>query len=728
MASTYTDLGIELMATGENAGTWGTKTNNNLTLIEQLTGGVLQNLSIAGGAGTTALTVTDGDLAGTAQQRVIEFSGTISGNRIVTFPVLTENFYIIKNGTSGAHTVQLKAASGSGATVTFSTTEKGYKIIYLDGVATNTGVYDITSGLNVGDLTVNGDLDVDGNTTITTADNSDTLTLGSTDADADSGPNLRLYRNSGSPANDDIVGRIDFEGRNNNSQDVIYANMQSEIMSVADGSEDGQLQFGVMKGGTLRNALMLDRVETVFNENSVDIDFRVESNGNANMLFVDGGNDKVGIGTSTPSEALDVVGNANLTSSVNHPTLEIRSTITPTGSTVGGRLKLSLGSGSNSGSGNADTQAGDKLGSILFNGQGTDFSYQGASIEALVTTGDGNDVRANQGVAMTFGTKTVGGSGFTEKMRLSAEGNLGIGTSSPSRTLSVFASTPILALQNSTTGQSTSDGFQLQLAADDAYIWNYESGGHTIFGTNNTERMRILSDGKVGIGTTTPGFDLVVKDASGAATIRAENGADNKIVDLIADSTGGLLRTIGSYPLVLNTDQTERMRIAADGPVSIASSNVTQNAHLNVRQDSNGHAIRTYMSATVGSGALSSIKYIRAIPVVSSGTQLIIPFIAQNNINSKTYVHVRGMSCEANTRAPKAFECKFAVGHTSNLNNLAVLETLGTCTGASISSMNIVLAFNTDYTHSGDSGMFIELDYIAHHQDASINLSGIVMN
>jgi hypothetical protein len=142
MASTYTDLGLELMATGENAGTWGTKTNANLNLIEQLTGGVLA-VSIAGGAGTTALTIADGALTGTAQQRVIELTGSISGNRIVTFPLLTETFYFIKNSTSGAYTVQLKAVSGSGATVTFSATEKNWKVIYLDGVATNTGVYEI---------------------------------------------------------------------------------------------------------------------------------------------------------------------------------------------------------------------------------------------------------------------------------------------------------------------------------------------------------------------------------------------------------------------------------------------------------------------------------------------------------------------------------------------------------------------------------------------------------
>jgi len=154
MASTFTDLGLELMATGENAGTWGTKTNANLSLIEQLTGGY--NSQAVTDSGTpTALTIADGALTGTAQQRVIELTGSISGARIVTFPLLTENFYIIKNTTSGAYTVQLKAVSGSGATVTFSATDKGYKLIYLDGVATNTGVFEATVGAT-GDVTLTG--------------------------------------------------------------------------------------------------------------------------------------------------------------------------------------------------------------------------------------------------------------------------------------------------------------------------------------------------------------------------------------------------------------------------------------------------------------------------------------------------------------------------------------------------------------------------------------------
>ena len=153
MASSYSDLGLELMATGENAGTWGTKTNANLSLIEQLTGGYLE-VSIAGGAQTTPLDIDDGALTGKAQNRVIKLTGSISGNQIVTFPVLTENFYIIENATSGAYTVQLKAASGSGATVTLATDDKRTHIIYLDGVATNTGVFD--TGLGEGDVTLTG--------------------------------------------------------------------------------------------------------------------------------------------------------------------------------------------------------------------------------------------------------------------------------------------------------------------------------------------------------------------------------------------------------------------------------------------------------------------------------------------------------------------------------------------------------------------------------------------
>ena len=146
MTSTYTPLGVEKMVTGENAGTWGTKTNTNLQLIEQISGGYITQ-AIAG-SGTTAFVKADGALDAVVASRVIVFTGALSGSRIITFPVLTENFYIIKNSTTNAETLQLKAATGSGATVTWAAADKGWKIVYFDGVATNTGVVDILTAVS----------------------------------------------------------------------------------------------------------------------------------------------------------------------------------------------------------------------------------------------------------------------------------------------------------------------------------------------------------------------------------------------------------------------------------------------------------------------------------------------------------------------------------------------------------------------------------------------------
>ena len=173
MASTFTPLGVELQATGENAGTWGTKTNTNLSLISQLVSGY-NSQSIAGGAQTTDLTIVDGNTTGTAQHRMIEFTGTISGNQIVTIPLDVETFYILKNTTSGSHTVQFKYASGSGDSVTFAATDKGTKIVFAsanDG--TNPDIIEVPLGISnvVEDTTpqLGGDLDMNGQDIVTTS-------------------------------------------------------------------------------------------------------------------------------------------------------------------------------------------------------------------------------------------------------------------------------------------------------------------------------------------------------------------------------------------------------------------------------------------------------------------------------------------------------------------------------------------------------------------------------
>ena len=115
MASTYTPLGIELQATGENAGTWGTKTNTNLSIVEQISGGY--TTQAVSDSGDTTLSVTDGGTGATLAHRIIEFTGSLTAGRNVTIPLDVQNFYILKNATSGSQTVTFKYATGSGDSV-----------------------------------------------------------------------------------------------------------------------------------------------------------------------------------------------------------------------------------------------------------------------------------------------------------------------------------------------------------------------------------------------------------------------------------------------------------------------------------------------------------------------------------------------------------------------------------------------------------------------------------
>ena len=171
MPSSYTPLGVQLMNTGEKSGTWGTLTNTNWNLSEQIASGYkVQTLNTAGtGANTTTLTVTDGGTGATLATRVIILGAVspeaITGNKIVTIPLDVENWYFIKNSTSGAYTVEFKYASGSGSSVTWTTTKKDWKVIYASADdATNPDIVEVPLGMTdiVDDTTpqLGGNLDI----------------------------------------------------------------------------------------------------------------------------------------------------------------------------------------------------------------------------------------------------------------------------------------------------------------------------------------------------------------------------------------------------------------------------------------------------------------------------------------------------------------------------------------------------------------------------------------
>ncbi len=140
--STSANLKLTVQTTGENSGTWGQITNTNLLILEQAIGGY-DAVGLNATTGAT-LTFSNGVLSN-GKNQVLRLTGTITTNVNVVIPDSIEKTYLVENATSGAFTVTFKTTSGTGAT--WSTTDKGYKIVYSDG----TNVIDITADL--GDIT-----------------------------------------------------------------------------------------------------------------------------------------------------------------------------------------------------------------------------------------------------------------------------------------------------------------------------------------------------------------------------------------------------------------------------------------------------------------------------------------------------------------------------------------------------------------------------------------------
>ena len=137
--------------------------------------------------------------------------------------------------------------------------------------------------------------------TITTADNTAQLTLSSTDADANSGPVLLLQRDSGSPADGDNAGLIQFKFDNSAGSDFVSAaQISAKANDVTDDTEDGELELLTIVAGSSRSRIEMLPGEVVINEDSIDSDFRVESDGQTHMFFVDAGNNNIGIKNSSP--------------------------------------------------------------------------------------------------------------------------------------------------------------------------------------------------------------------------------------------------------------------------------------------------------------------------------------------------------------------------------------------------------------------------------------------
>ena len=176
-----------------------------------------------------------------------------------------------------------------------------------DGLALKTD--DGTTRLSIADA--DGAISM-GATTITVDDNSNTLTLVSTDTDASVGPVLNLSRDNSSATGSDAIGRIVFNGDDSTNNQTEYASIQGTILDASNTTEDGMITFDTATAGNPNiEKLRLGSTEVSFNEDSADVDFRIESNANSNMFVLDGNENRVNVGSTTGISAQFTVQNEN---------------------------------------------------------------------------------------------------------------------------------------------------------------------------------------------------------------------------------------------------------------------------------------------------------------------------------------------------------------------------------------------------------------------------------
>jgi len=376
-----------------------------------------------------------------------------------------------------------------------------------------------------------------GGGTITVADNSDTLTLEGTDADANVGPILNLHRNSSSPADDDALGRISFDGKDDAGNNTTYARIDTQIVDASNGSEDSALLIHSLTGGSERERVRITQTETVFNEGSTDLDFRVESDGNTHALFLEGSSGNVGLGTTSPSAILDVTStdsDAVFLRSSQSTTTNVY--ITNTNATADNTANLFFAP--------ANNVAGSKISSIAIE----DFSSS-----------------ANRTAELAFSTRKDGT--MSEAMRIDSDGDVGIGTTSPVSN-SNYAT---LTISDTTGGQthfkSTGGSVTAYVGADSTssgvgYLAT-ETNHPLLLRTNNTERMRINSSGAVMIGTTSSPNDAPLLIHCGTndnirfnqethATISGVNDAANAFVSLKLEGNDLILNSQSTSNILLH--------------------------------------------------------------------------------------------------------------------------------------------------------------------------------
>ena len=601
MATYVNDLRLKEITTGDESGTWGTSTNTNLELIAEAFS--FGTEAITTNADTHTTTIADGS-TDPGRSIYLKYTGTLDSACTITIgPNTVSKLWFIENGTSGSQNIII--SQGSGANVTIPAGH--VKAIYSDGAGSGAAMVDAFTDLNLAgttttsSLNVSSDLDVDGTANLDVVDidgavdmastltvgGNVSITAGALSITAD-GSNAATFTESGAgtleiTTSDDF--RIDAAGDitlDADGGDVRFKDDATTIgtisytssnLEIASNVSDKDIKLIGNDGGSTITALHLDMSDA------------------GSAYF----NNKVGIATSSPEEALHVSGNMVLDDA--DPRIFFQTGSSHYNWKVSAQDSVNKGFEISSGEVDADANSDSYTARLVIEadtgqvGLGTTSPGQTLDVAGNITadsfigrsnisvpTGDASVFRVADNT-LAFATSS------TERMRIDSSGNVGINTTTAKEKLDVSGAGVFTG--NHATGTNAygaAQGVMIHASSSTGFVTAVSNGSNDVDlqlrglngGTANSNQLVLDSEGSVGLGTASPSFSAgtgLEISRAGAATLRVtDSDGTTGSTELVQVDADGYLLTRQSGSLILGTNDTERARIDASGLFGIGTS------------------------------------------------------------------------------------------------------------------------------------------------------------